>query len=298
MQILDFLISLPLEKDSLEIFKQNEIVVFNHINSLDYENFFPNLYAAVLCTDGKAVGVIDDRPVTLEKNDIFFAHSDYFIQSIMTSVDFKCWGLIMTPEFTESIFLLKRNIWSARQILNSNPILHFNEQEAESFIHDCIFLSQKLRPPYGTHHKKMLDLLLQSLIYDLADCFDSKLAALSSSFSATEVLFNNFYESIIKNAPHHRELKYYADKLCITPKYLSSVCKQISGKTASSLINEISANKIRQMLLNSDLSIKEIAYESGFDNISFFGKYIKRELGMSPRQYRIENKKETDRRTL
>ena len=87
-------------------------------------------------------------------------------------------------------------------------------------------------------------------------------------------------------AIQHHDVAYFAGKLCITPKYLSAVCKKQSGKTASDLINQVASNYIRHMLSSSDKSIKEIAADTGFTNLSFFGKYVRRELGMSPRDYR------------
>lgn len=87
-------------------------------------------------------------------------------------------------------------------------------------------------------------------------------------------------------APRRRDVAYYAYKLCITPKYISAICKKQTGNTASDIINKITVWNISQMLRSSDKTIKEIASDTGFDNLSFFGKYVRRELGMSPRVYR------------
>lgn len=87
-------------------------------------------------------------------------------------------------------------------------------------------------------------------------------------------------------SPRRHPVTFYADKLCITPKYLSAICKKQTGCTASDLIDQTSVNYIKQMLRSSDKSIKEIANATGFDNLSFFGKFVKRKLGMSPCDYR------------
>ena len=74
--------------------------------------------------------------------------------------------------------------------------------------------------------------------------------------------------------------------LCLTPKYLSAVCKQVSGSTASQLIASFVVKDIRRLLDESDKSVKEICNELGFPNPSFFGTYVRKHLGQSPRRFR------------
>lgn len=81
-------------------------------------------------------------------------------------------------------------------------------------------------------------------------------------------------------------MAYYADKLHVSPKYLSAVCKEVSGQTAFDLVNQYVLKNVKYMLQWSPKSIKEIAMELDFPNLSFFGKYVKRYLGVSPKQYR------------
>jgi AraC-like DNA-binding protein len=78
----------------------------------------------------------------------------------------------------------------------------------------------------------------------------------------------------------------FADELCITPKYLSAVCKRNSGKTANAWITEHLMEDIRYYLRQTDLSIKEVCSVLGFPNASFFGKYVKEHFGVTPTQLR------------
>jgi AraC-like DNA-binding protein len=84
----------------------------------------------------------------------------------------------------------------------------------------------------------------------------------------------------------HRGVDYYAQKLCITSKYLTVVCKQKGGHPALEMIRESTIERIRYQLKNSDKSIKEIATELDFPNLSFFGTFVKQHLGVSPKVYR------------
>ena len=81
-------------------------------------------------------------------------------------------------------------------------------------------------------------------------------------------------------------MAYYADKLFVTPKYLSSVSKETCGKTASEVITQYVKRDIEYLLKCPNKSIKEIANELNFANLSFFGKYVKRNFGVSPKEFR------------
>lgn len=79
---------------------------------------------------------------------------------------------------------------------------------------------------------------------------------------------------------------FYADQLHITPKYLSSVIKEVSGRSAVEWIDRYVILEAKALLRYSGLSIQEIAYELNFSTQSFFGKYFKHHTGMSPSEYK------------
>ncbi len=102
-------------------------------------------------------------------------------------------------------------------------------------------------------------------------------------------IFRRFMLLLADNTNVNRSVKSYANDLCVSPKYLTSVCRKHSEYTASELIAASVISRIKQLLLYSDLSIKEVSKEMGFENLSFFGKYVKKHLGLSPNNYRKAN---------
>ena len=99
-------------------------------------------------------------------------------------------------------------------------------------------------------------------------------------------LFQRFLFLLEKAPVKHRSVESFAAELCITPKYLSAVCKKQSGKTANEWITQQVLADIRYYLKHTDLSIKQICVRLGFPNPSFFGKYVKEHFGMTPTQLR------------
>lgn len=274
------------EKNSIMPLTELDLDVFDHIKNLQRGPIKSEAYVALLCTEGRAECRLEGNKFVVGKNDLFLSHPNQFIDNTMISFDFKCCGMVMSPEFFDNIVLLSNNIWEAKMAIGKNPVLHLEEQVAEDFVQSCIFLKRRLMPPFGKHHKEMVELLIQSMVYGFYDSIIEKLDISQTNYSSAENLFGKFLQLAEANVPRQREVKFYAEKLCVTPKYLSAVCKQSSGKTASAMIDQLVAKQLKRMLLLSDKSIKEIAFEAGFDNLSFFGKYVKRTLGSSPRDFR------------
>lgn len=87
-------------------------------------------------------------------------------------------------------------------------------------------------------------------------------------------------------------MSYYADRLHVTSKYLSSVCKKISGQTASKVIDHYVLKDIEYLMKHTSKTIKIISVELDFPDISFFGKYVKKHFGMAPKMLREKYREE------
>ena len=98
--------------------------------------------------------------------------------------------------------------------------------------------------------------------------------------------FQKFLDLLHSEQIKYRTVEAYADELCISPKYLTAICKKQSGKTAIQWIHEQLLENIRYYLKHTDFSIKQICDKLGFPNTSFFGKYVKDHFGMTPVQLR------------
>ena len=274
----------------LEQLTDKDVAVFEELGSVPIENVHSEAFICVLCLEGKATAMIEGKEYFIEKGDMVFSHPNQFIQNAMVSCDFKCRGFLMSPTYFESIFLVGGNMWEVSFLLRNQPLFHLDEKLSNMFLFNFEILKNKLGTVDLPHHKEIVKLLLQSMLYEFYDFISPMLNSqlTERNYSSADVIFKHFMSIASAEAPRRKDVAYYADKLCITPKYLSAICKKQTGNTASEIINKITVRYISQMLLSSDKSIKEIASDTGFDNLSFFGKYVRRELGMSPREYRTK----------
>ena len=99
-------------------------------------------------------------------------------------------------------------------------------------------------------------------------------------------LFNTFIRLVNLHSKHERKLPFYADKMCVTPRYLGTIVKQVSGITAKEWIDRAVVTNAKVMLRYSSRQVAEVAYDLNFPNVSFFCKFFKHATGQTPQDYR------------
>lgn len=131
---------------------------------------------------------------------------------------------------------------------------------------------------------------LISLVFHQTDGFRGReLEAGKQKRSRQEEVFNRFLELVNKYAVQERSCTFYADRLCLTSRYLSTLVRQASGRTVMDWVNEAVMQEAKLMLCHTDKLVYQIADELNFPNASFFCKYFRRMTGMTPKDYREEN---------
>lgn len=104
--------------------------------------------------------------------------------------------------------------------------------------------------------------------------------------SRRDELLLQFTKMVSENYKEHRKVSYYADKMCLTPKYLSTIVYEVGGRYARDIIAEFVICEAKRCLLNTSMTVQEISDYLHFSCQSFFGKYFREHTGMSPQAYR------------
>lgn len=131
-------------------------------------------------------------------------------------------------------------------------------------------------------------LLLLALTHRLCSIYSRKLQAASGKVGRKNEVFMKLIELIERYYMQERGVEFYADKLCLSPKYLSLVSKKISGYTVQELVFKAIVRKCISLLKNTQKTIQEISDEMNFPNASYFGTFFKKQTGFSPLQYRLQ----------
>ena len=116
---------------------------------------------------------------------------------------------------------------------------------------------------------------------------ESQPAPETSARSRNDEYFNQFMSELTKHYMQERSVGFYAGQLHLTPKYLTTIIRKTSGRTAAEWIDDYVVLEAKNLLKYSTMSIQEIAYCLNFPNQSFFGKYFRSHTGMTPSAYRM-----------
>ena len=144
---------------------------------------------------------------------------------------------------------------------------------------------------YAEHRRKHIQsvrtkLLLLALTYRLCSVYTRKLIAEKASVSHKHDIFIRLIQLIEQYYTKERGVDFYADKLCLSPKYLSALSKSICGYTVQELVFKSIIRKSISLLKNTQKNVQEISDFFNFPNASYFGTFFKKQTGMSPQQYR------------
>ncbi len=137
--------------------------------------------------------------------------------------------------------------------------------------------------------ERLVTLMLKAFFIGFYDYICRNPNAVTTTMNATnskELLFNRFMELVTLHYRDMREVKQYADALCISPKYLNTVARKKTGHTAKSIIDHYIVLQLKQRLRAGTESSKQLAWEFHFSDDSFFCRYFKAHTGMSPQQFR------------
>lgn len=270
------------------LFNNGDIAIVTDMRDLDIHKgaYQADLYAVVLCEHGRSTVTINGKTHEVGPNDLFVCTPNIIIESGMMSVDFESKCLCMSIDYLQKIAPLMDNSWNVRMVFEANPLIHLSDEEAATFHLYYDLICSRLHANEGKYLKLVITALIQAFFYEFRNTIERVSEVSPRPFNSRESHFKAFMDILSTAYPKPRKVSYYAERLCITPKYLSSVCKEVGGETPLRIIEQYVMKDIEYQLTHTTKSIKDISNELDFPSISFFGKYVKANLGMSPKAFR------------
>ena len=231
---------------------------------------------------------LNGRPLDIGMGNILLCPPNSIFDNFSCSDDFECKVLSLSDHIVQSLLRDKIDIWHGSVYVNQTNIIRMSDNCKENFIFYYALIRSKIEqkdtPVASTEIIqaliRVLLLELTAILIQFSDLVPEK------KMSQGKQLFNKYLNMISSNEVKRRPIALYASELAITPKYLTMLCLRYSGKTASDWVIQYTVEDIRYNLRNTGLSIKEVAAKMGFANMSHFGSYVRKHLGMSPSDYR------------
>ena len=227
------------------------------------------------------------------KKDSMFIFTPKNILQVNSQQYFKADVIAISPDFMRRININIKNMMPLFLKFVENPTLALTPEESRSMRGMIAQIERETRGPETHFSFDIVSGLIAATIYKVGDIMYHYLAehpeGQNNSHNRAEEYFKQFTHLLGEHFREERSVGFYARQLCITPKYLTTLIKRISGQSVSEWIDNYVILEAKTLLKYSTMSIQEIAYYLNFPNQSFFGSYFKRNTGMSPSQYKAQN---------
>ena len=227
------------------------------------------------------------------KKDSMFIFTPKNILQVNSQQYFKADVIAISPDFMRRINIDIKNMMPLFLKFVENPTLALTPEESRSMRGMIAQIERETRGPETHFSFDIVSGLIAATIYKVGDIMYHYLAehpeGQNNSHNRAEEYFKQFTHLLGEHFREERSVGFYARQLCITPKYLTTLIKRISGQSVSEWIDNYVILEAKTLLKYSTMSIQEIAYYLNFPNQSFFGSYFKRNTGMSPSQYKAQN---------
>lgn len=200
--------------------------------------------------------------------------------------------------FEELMFDLMRvepRWWQKQEYLKIHPLFPLRERSKDfcKLYFDLIVL-QLTDDEQTAYRQQIIRAISRGMTMELLNYLDKMIPVTELNIDRLSTNSGDYtfhaFTALLREHPHQREVQWFAKELGITPKYLSEICKERSGKSASEWIADVTVAELKHYLRNSTMPIHEVAKIMEFPNASFFCQYTKKHTGMTPNHFRKERK--------
>lgn len=289
---LDRLLSISTITDKGSLY-DNKCFVYSADNSADGEIFKcptrMNAYVVLVCSEGYVSFTCNQKRYIITRNMIFICTPGMILQ-LDAMEDYRFSVIIFEQSFLDQLNIDIRKISFKYQQIKENSCISLAEEDCISLCNLLAIAGKEIKKDvcnsyYHETVKSVIQVCAYKILYMMAQYTTEKTTSRKDS-KRDDVHFREFIQLLSEHYKSQRSVMFYASLMCISPKYLSALIKNISGKTVSKWIDEYVVLEAKNLLKYSNMSIQEVAYSLNFANQSFFGKYFKKHTGLSPNAYR------------
>ncbi len=270
------------------VYLSDDLVIASIVPSQNTSAEYPislDGFTALIIMSGEATISIDTRNYEVKRNTIVLLSPESVVKTVRCTANAAAYVLSFSKAFVNNIQIDISTSLPVYMRFGKNPCLHVAQQDVDEIRQVFRLVKTMLQSDKEMYREEIIRSLFTSAFYIITEL---NLRDTHSEYKQGrgEVLFEQFMELLKEYNKQERNVSFYAKQMGITPKYLSSVVKEVSGKTAARWIDESVIIEAKTMLKYSGLSIQEIAYRLNFSTQSFFGKYFKQHTGTSPSRYK------------
>jgi AraC family transcriptional activator of pobA len=248
------------------------------------EPFFFSGFIFTVCLKGEATIRQNHREYTLKPSSIHFYTPGQIFTLVKRTDDLTLESLFLSADYIFKLPLPKD--FKLLKRIRTDPVRTVSAEAVRDLIDLRTLVTKSYNAENNHFHEKRTESLIYALIMDIMSHFSVSVPSTVTDKSRKEAITDDFFRLLFESFQKERQVTFFADKLCLTPKYLSMTIKEVTGHPASSWINEMVILEVKRLLKATELTALQISEELNFPNPSFFGRFFKQHTGMTPLQFR------------
>lgn len=288
--------------DTYRIGDRDELVVMENIGTVPSGVVcLQNHGVLFFITEGRAQLEYDGHVVQLQKNDLFLYMVHSTAANFMASSDFNCRQIWFGRAELFNIDIYKQISVADMSNLKLNPVVHLNGDDIK--LCDTYFQLLRDRMKFSTSvlTPDIVRMLFGTILLEILSIMRRNSEQVAEEVQHEDInsslhkkrIVDDFMRLVEESDGRIRRVDEFASQLNVTPKYLSTILKEVMNRRPSNYIQLYTLKAIERRLRFTDMTMQEIANDLNFPNPSFFGKYCKEHLGMTPLEYRMKYHKGT-----
>lgn len=261
----------------------NEHAKFAYFDNSHKTSYF----SLILCLSGSCEVEIDTIRYTLKKDHLLITLPHQIVRCHHISEEYDSHLIMISNKYFDS----RDNFYKIMSLLiplKHHPNAALNEEEIALLKAYHVLLNKKIGEEKNIFRNYTIQYLIQTIFYEVCQLLLQHIEIKKSNTSHKEEVFKQFIKLVETHHYKERDISFYAKELCLTPKYLSSIIRDVTGKLAGDWIDNYVIVEAKALLISSSLTIQEICYELSFSNPSSFTRFFKRITGESPRKFRTQ----------
>ena len=270
------------------VYLSDDLVIASLVPSQNPSADYPVVldgFTALIIMKGEATIAVDTRIFELKRNMIVILSPHSVVKTVKCTANAAAYVLSFSKTFVDNIQIDISTSLPVSMRFGKNPCLQLTQNDVDEIRQLFQLIKTMLQSDKEHYRNEIIRSLFVSAFYIITD-INQRSVKDEYRQGRCEILFERFMELLAQHNKRERNVSFYAQQMNITPKYLSNVVKQVSGKTAARWIDESVILEAKTLLKYSGMSIQEIAYHLNFSTQSFFGKYFKQHTGISPSRFK------------
>lgn len=238
-----------------------------------------------ICLKGSDKIKINFKEYTLEENSILTILPHQIVEKNDDSENLFIEILAFSPDFISGL-IMPKDFELPKRIMD-NPILKISPEKIQNLLRFHSFIIETFNNEHHIFFEEVIKGQLYSLLMEIASLYaEQEVKPKEKATSRNEEIVEQFFLLLKDHHKTERSATFYADKIFVTPKYLSSVLKKVTGRTINTWIDEAAVLASKILLKSTSLTVLQISEELNFPNSSNFGRFFKNYTGMTPIEYR------------